>query len=50
MIDPKDRGNEQHSDAWSRFERAVDVGAKSPPEHRLKDKKSPKKKTQKKRT
>jgi hypothetical protein len=23
-----------HSDAWSRFERAIDVVAKSPPQHR----------------
>jgi hypothetical protein len=26
--------SEIHSDAWSRFERAVDVVAKSPPQHR----------------
>jgi hypothetical protein len=33
---------EVHSDdAWSRFERAVDVVAKSPPQHKRKDKKSP---------
>jgi hypothetical protein len=25
---------EVHSDAWERFERAVDVVAKSPPQHR----------------
>jgi hypothetical protein len=25
---------ELHPDAWSRFERAVDVVAKSPPQHR----------------
>jgi hypothetical protein len=25
---------EQHPDAWARFERAVDVVAKSPPQHR----------------
>jgi ribosome-associated translation inhibitor RaiA len=29
---------EIHSDAWSRFERAVDVVAKSPPQHRTKGK------------
>jgi hypothetical protein len=37
-------------DAWERFERAVDVVAKSPPQHRVKAKakkrKSPKKKKQ----
>jgi hypothetical protein len=38
------------SDAWSRFERAVDVVAKSPPQHRVKSKKSPKKKNKKKET
>jgi hypothetical protein len=27
---------EQHSDAWERFERAVDIVAKSPPQHRTK--------------
>jgi hypothetical protein len=30
------------TEAWSRFERAVDVVAKSPPQHRVKDNKSPK--------
>jgi hypothetical protein len=29
---------EQHHDAWERFERAVDVVAKSPPQHRIKKK------------
>ena len=29
------------SEAWSRFERAVDVVARSPPQHKTKDKKSP---------
>jgi hypothetical protein len=33
---------EQHSDAWARFERAVDVVAKSPPQHRM-NKTKPKK-------
>jgi len=33
--------SELHSDAWSRFERAVDVVAKSPPQHRIKKQKSP---------
>jgi hypothetical protein len=27
---------EIHPDAWERFERAVDVVAKSPPQHRVK--------------
>jgi hypothetical protein len=36
------------SDAWDRFERAVDVVAKSPPQHRTKGEKSPKKKQKKK--
>ncbi len=31
---------ELEPDAWSRFERAVDVVAKSPPQHRTKEKKS----------
>jgi hypothetical protein len=45
MSQPKtDKEREQHVDAWSRFERAVDVVAKSPPQHRAKAKKSPKKK------
>jgi hypothetical protein len=30
--------SEHHSDAWSRFERAVDVVAKSAPQHRTKEK------------
>jgi hypothetical protein len=35
---------EQHDsrDAWERFERAVDVVAKSPPQHRSKEKKNQK--------
>jgi hypothetical protein len=33
---PKDV--ELRPDAWSRFERAVDVVAKSPPQHRIKKK------------
>jgi len=37
-----------HSDAWSRFELAVDVVAKSPPQHRTKENKSPKKKVKRK--
>jgi len=42
--DPKN-GSELHPDAWARFERAVDVVAKSPPQHRTKPKKSPRKRT-----
>jgi hypothetical protein len=38
---------ELESDAWQRFERAVDVVAKSPPQHRTKPK--PKKKRRKSR-
>jgi hypothetical protein len=33
--DPK-KEPELHFDAWARFERAVDVVAKSPPQHRAK--------------
>ena len=36
---PKDA--ELHPDAWARFERAVSVVAKAPPQHRVKTKKSP---------
>jgi hypothetical protein len=36
--------SELHSDAWERFERAVDAAIKSGPKHRMKGKKSPKKK------
>ena len=46
MADPKkDDKAELELDAWSRFERAVDVVAKSPPQHRTgsKPKTSPKK-------
>jgi hypothetical protein len=42
---------ELRGDAWRRFERAVDVVAKSPPQHRVKAKpkrkKSPARKTKK---
>jgi hypothetical protein len=41
---------EVHPDAWARFERAVDVVAKSPPQHKTKGAKNPKKKKPKKRT
>ena len=36
--------SELHPDAWARFERAVDVVAKSPPQQRVKAKTSPKRK------
>jgi len=32
-----DQKKETHSEAWARFERAVDVVAKSPPQHRSKN-------------
>ena len=35
----RNQQTELHSDAWSRFERAVDVVAKSPPQHKTKSKK-----------
>jgi hypothetical protein len=42
MGNPPKRKNaadsELHPDAWARFERAVDVVAKSPPQHRTKPK------------
>jgi hypothetical protein len=34
--DSKKSGIELRPDAWQRFERAVDVVAKSPPQHRTK--------------
>jgi hypothetical protein len=40
---------EIHPDAWARFERAVDVVAKSPPQHRTKKSKSHKRKKKTKR-
>jgi hypothetical protein len=36
----REKVESQPTDAWSRFERAVDVVAKSPPQHRTKDKKN----------
>jgi hypothetical protein len=42
---PTSVGDEQqHSDTWSRFEHAVDVVAKSPPQHKVKPKKRREKK------
>jgi len=41
---PKDYADiELEPDAWERFERAVNVVAKSPPQHRTKATESPKK-------
>jgi hypothetical protein len=40
------KAKELHIDAWARFERAVDVVAKSPPQHRVKSV-TPKRKKQK---
>lgn len=35
---PKEKMDiEQHPDAWERFERAVDIVGKSPPQHRSRD-------------
>jgi hypothetical protein len=39
---------ELEPDAWQRFERAVDVVMKSPPQHRVKVKKSKRKSARKK--
>jgi hypothetical protein len=38
-----DVSGELRPDAWERFERAVDVVAKSPPQHRVKKKQARKK-------
>jgi hypothetical protein len=47
---PKDKQEiELEPDAWERFERAVDVVAKSPPQHRTKPKADPKKTKRRKR-
>jgi hypothetical protein len=46
----KNRENiELQPDAWSRFERAIDVVAKSPPQHRVAKKPSQKKRATPKR-
>jgi hypothetical protein len=47
--DPK-KEPELHPDAWARFERAVDVVAKSPPQHRTKATKRPRKRGKTKRS
>jgi hypothetical protein len=46
---PSSAGIDLEPDAWSRFERAVDVVAKSPPQHRVKRKKSSNKQSPPKR-
>jgi hypothetical protein len=38
----KKREIELEHNAWARFERAIDVGAKSPPQHRTKPKRKKK--------
>jgi hypothetical protein len=40
---------ELHPDAWARFERAVGTVAKSPPQHRVKEKTKAKKAAKKKK-
>jgi len=50
MANPKTKEIELEPDAWQRFERAVDVVAKSPPQHREakpKRRKSPRKRSPK---
>jgi hypothetical protein len=48
MANPKSAKEvEFHPDAWARFERAVDVVAKSPPQHRTKAKNSKRKRKRK---
>jgi hypothetical protein len=44
MTKPKATEPELQEDAWARFERAIDVVAKSPPQHRTKAKPSGKRK------
>jgi hypothetical protein len=38
--DSKKEDEQQYPDAWSRFERAIDVVVKSPPQHRARAGKS----------
>jgi hypothetical protein len=47
--DPKSE-IELHPDAWQRFERAAGVVAKSPPQHRVKEKPKVKKAAKKRKT
>lgn len=46
MASKKSSTLEVDEDAWSRFERAVDVVAKSPPQHRTKGKPKASQKTE----
>jgi hypothetical protein len=48
MVKPR-KDVELHPDGWARFERAVDVVAKSPPQHRTRAKTTMKKKTKRKK-
>jgi hypothetical protein len=45
----KESSVEMYPDAWARFERAVDVVAKSPPQHRVKMDKPKSKRRRRKR-
>jgi hypothetical protein len=44
LSDTRKKNQQTHHDVWSRFERAVDVVAKSPPQHKTKKDQSKKKK------
>jgi len=46
---PQTKEIEFHSDAWARFEHAAGVVAKSPPQHRVKEKLNVRKKTKPKK-
>jgi len=46
----KSKESELYSDAWARFERAVDMVAKSPPQHRTRRGAQKKRKSAKKPT
>jgi hypothetical protein len=50
MAKPRQNTEREYPDAWARFERAVDVVAKSPPQHRKisKDKSGSKKQSKSK--
>jgi hypothetical protein len=48
MTAKQEKPIELHPDAWKRFERAADVVAKSPPQHRVGKKKKTVKKTKRK--
>jgi hypothetical protein len=49
MKKPAPKEIELEPDAWQRFERAVEVVAKSPPRHRVKEKPNVRKKTKPKK-